>query len=200
MGFYQYENSCLPCDFSTPCISCLNLNVCLECDTAYILNNNDSNCIPDLTNCTVTRADYTIDPNTGGFMCPDCDSGLSWNFDPLNPGCQLCSTVYENCTTCSMNDCTACVAGYIPVANGQGCQLPIPNCSDNYVNSQFPGYGIDPKEGYFCNQCNLGYFWNATSWSCASCSSSITDCTRCAVNAGQSSPVCTRCSRGTTSS
>ncbi|KAL4465986.1 hypothetical protein ABPG74_004223 [Tetrahymena malaccensis] len=85
------------------CIKCTDPN-CLQCQS-------------DINQCTKCQNPY----NLQGFVCQvNCDS----SYQPVNNVCQLCSSLFPNCSLCSSLKCTACLNNYY-LQNGN-CYNPCP--------------------------------------------------------------------------
>ena len=92
----------------------------------------------EINACLDSPDDYTIHPETGRFVCNNCQNGLTWEFEEEGVEypwqCNVCDVVYENCVLCTDNKCQACSPGplgtLIPNFDGQSCVSPLAHCLD----------------------------------------------------------------------
>ena len=108
------------------CANCLN-TTCLLCDTGYYLH--DNTCLSQCPSTTLSTDNIT---------------------------CQLCNTVFTNCTICTDTACTYC--SYGELSNG-ACQPCSPGTfSDNSQCTTCPSTCATCLNQSYCVTCQTGNF------------------------------------------
>ena len=213
MGYYPFRNECRECptDELDNCIDCADAETCTACAEPYVLDESNTKCMRAIRNCTVYREDYQTfflndtelsahDIEHGDFhdiygylWCPQCDTGLSWNFDIDVWKCDVCANLIPNCVDCAdelfengegesylVRRCIECDNGWYPSYDGSYCFLPFENCLDELNTEVIQGlYGDIYDNEYICSECELGFFWNFENRACEECSFFGPHCLRC---------------------
>lgn len=187
MACIQYCDVCI----SSTCYSCqpnyllrnitVNNSIIQLCDTAACptgtyADYNTFICMSCSVNCNIcVNSTYCLACNTGyvgynGQCVTTCPAnyiskaysftynGATYTYN--NYQCMLCSSVYSNCISCSSttNRCIQCVSPYLLSTAGE------------------------------CVICNIGYYYNANTFTCNTCNTTCTSCTN--------ATVCTACVTG----
>ncbi|EDR25321.1 protein serine/threonine kinase, putative [Entamoeba dispar SAW760] len=139
-GYYRYGLDCTQCNSS--CLSCQNLDSCLECKDGYLMNK-DAKCIAlnETIGCINTTSEHIgCDKCAEGyyleqyecvvcpFNCKECYKDkciLCFGNDIVISGICYPMTTVSHCISVNNSQCNQCGIGYIVNYNGTRCVLKI---------------------------------------------------------------------------
>ncbi|EAR90733.2 zinc finger lsd1 subclass family protein (macronuclear) [Tetrahymena thermophila SB210] len=180
---YDDQGYCKNCsELYTYCISCNLKQQCTQCSNNLILSVNSQQCLQSCPQGTVQKGQQCIQCSNNcsqcdiNLICQVCSSGFylyqeecyqscpSGYYPDLYNQCQPCSSVFNNCQTCSATECLSC---------------------DTSSNHQY----LDINKTQCLQQCDIGQFFDSQMQcqlcqnSCATCDSSNTSfCKSCDPN------------------
>lgn len=202
-GYAQNSTlQCIACSTMDPlCATCYDnsgILACLSCNSGYYTLG--PNCL--LCNVSILGC---LDCSSDGSACNVCDPAMNMQAvtgqcvcqlgfyqSSVNQLCVPCSTIDPLCASCVDSSgtlsCLSCSTGYFPVGNVcTACNTTITGCSscdptgticsacDSAFNFQLSGSNCS---------CTIGFFFNATTQSCFSCSLIDPSCNNCSENSG----------------
>ena len=180
-GFYWDTDVrfCSRCDIDH-CADCSDETTCEECTEHYLPTPSKAKCQMRVEGCAIDTEDQTSDNldaiwNQDRWVCKTCEMGQWWNGDYEE--CQECQI--DHCLDCTANECLTCEDGY--TANGLRCEVPnFPNCKD-----------FNPDGS--CQECHLGFSFNADESKCIDCYPISMGCNACSITENDEPEFCTEC-------
>lgn len=211
---YNVTN-CAQCGFNIKTTLYFLQNICLQCNSGYILTN--GYCFPNLTLNSSVNSSYTNPVCTGVASCNSCSfdyvcqSCLPGNMLTVQGTCQVSYCSVSNCASCYIsNFCSSCNSGYdlyygMCYAVNTSITCVIAGCDYCFVNntcaSCMSGYTLNTSSGG-CNAiCSVSNCWQCSNdTTCSVCNPGFTlnnnacnaitpNCSNCAANSCNFNPV-----------